>query len=228
MIVLTDPTSPNQTCDVSQGAGQINGADINSVEVNCVTDVHAVGGTVSGLAKGNAVTLDMNGGDELLIVNGNGSYQFVNDLVDQSTFIVTVANNPTSPNQSCNIINDTGVIMGGDEMDVNVSCVTNTYYIGGTVSGMLDGNWMRLANNGTDDLAIIADGVFVFQTPLEDETSFDVSIINQPVNPIQPCQVFNGSALLAGDDVDKVLVECELGDDLIFRNGFTKQPVINH
>ena len=228
VTVLTDPTSPNQTCVVNQGTGQINGAEINSVEVTCVTDVHAVGGTVSGLANGNAVTLNMNGGDELLVVNGNGSYQFVNDLEDSSTFTVTVANNPTSPNQSCSITHDTGVIMGADDMGVDVACVTNTYFIGGTVNGLLEGNWLWLQNNGTDNLVVSSDGAFVFPTPLADEGNFDVTVLDQPNNPIQPCQVINGVGSLVGNDVDTVLVECELGDDLIFRNGFNIQPVINH
>ena len=80
----------NQVCQVSQGIGQLAGADVNNVTVSCATDLHTVGGNVSGLAAGNSVTLSMNSGEEYLVIDDNSTFEFVNALEDGSSYEITV------------------------------------------------------------------------------------------------------------------------------------------
>jgi len=73
VTVLTDPAMPNQMCTVTNGSGTLNGANVTNVSVNCTTDRFTVGGTLSGLAAGNSVTLINNGGGDLT-VNADGGF----------------------------------------------------------------------------------------------------------------------------------------------------------
>lgn len=227
VTVLTQPTSPNQQCTVAQGAGKLNGADVTDVQVNCVTDVHSIGGTVTGLANNNFVTLSMNSGDEYLVVSSNSSFTFFNSLADGSVYNASVLSNPTTPNQSCTVINGSGTLQGADITDIEVNCTINQYMIGGYVNGLIPDNFMILQNNLSDDLIIQNQGAFAFPAPLDDQQSYDVTIQTQPNDPIQSCAVINGNGSLTGSDVGNIFIICEFGDDLIYRHGFDTPEAIS-
>ncbi len=218
LSVLTQPTTPNQLCAFSGAhSGTLNGNDVQ-LTVHCVTEQYMIGGGVSGLAPGNQVVLQNNGGNDLT-VGVNGAFAFSAPLDDGSAFNVTVLSQPSAPNQTCSVDNGSGQLNGGDHIAVVVTCVTNSYFIAGEVTGLWANNFMVLQNNGGDDRVVTGSGAFVFATPLQDGASYSVSILLQPDDPIQPCTVFSGSGTVSGVDVDNVLVQCEPGDDLIFREG---------
>jgi hypothetical protein len=71
---------------------------------------------------------------------------------------------------------------------------TATYTIGGTIlnlSGAAGG--LVLQNSLTDSLPVKSDGIFTFATSLSNGASYNVTILDQPSNPIQICGVANGS-----------------------------------
>ena len=207
VTVLTQPTDPSQTCSVSNGLGTIAGADVTDVQITCVTDSFTVGGTVSGLS-GSGLVLQNNSGDDLAIT-GNGPFTFATALDDVSAYAVTVLTQPTSPNQTCTVTNGSGTLSGADVTDVQITCVTDTFTVGGNVSG-LNGTGLVLQNNGGDDLPITADGPFAFATPLDDGSDYAVTVLNQPVTARdQQCTVVNGSGTLMGADATDVAVQCE-------------------
>jgi len=118
--VLTQPTG--QTCSVTNDSGTIAAADVTNVTVTCVTDViptYSVGGTVSGLT-GTGLALQNNGADTLPVAT-DGSFTFVTELVDTTTYSVTVSTQPTG--QTCSVTNGSGVIAAADVSDVDVACV---------------------------------------------------------------------------------------------------------
>jgi hypothetical protein len=208
VTVATQPTDPSQTCSVANGTGTLAGADVDDIEVTCTTDQFTVGGTVSGLA-GNEVVLQNNGGDDL-VVSANGGFTF-SPQDDGTDYEATVATLPTNPSQTCSVANGTGTLAGADVTDVEVTCTTDQFTVGGTVSG-LEGDEVVLQNNGGDDLAVAANGSFTFATALDDLSSYDVTVATQPDG--QFCSAANASGTLAGDDVDDVAVDCvdiELG-----------------
>jgi len=217
VTVTTQPQMPNQMCSVVAGTGTISGADI-LLTVSCTTDQYFVGGMTSGLASGNAVILSL--GAEELNVNSNTAFVFINPLTDESSYSVSVSNQPTTPNQTCDITNATGTIAGDDVDNLEVNCITNQYSVGGTVTGLHAGNNLLLQNNSGDDLSIASDGGFDFATAIDDLQSYVVSILNQPTNPIQPCVISNNTGNVAGNPVTTVVITCEFGDDLIFGDGF--------
>ncbi|NKI34365.1 choice-of-anchor D domain-containing protein, partial [Wenzhouxiangella sp. XN79A] len=137
----------------------------------------------------------------------NGSFVFATPLDDLSAYAVTVLTPPTGPSQTCSVSNGSGNLAGANVTNVTVDCVTDTFTVGGTVSG-LAGSGLVLQNNGSDDLQINANGSFVFATPLDDLSAYAVSVLTQPTSPIQTCTVSNGTGALDGADIDDVAVAC--------------------
>ena len=66
-----------------------------------------------------------------------------------------------------------------DVTNVSVTCVTDEFTIGGSVSG-LAGAGLVLLNNGVDNLAIGANGVFTFPATLPDGSSYAVTVLTPP------------------------------------------------
>ncbi len=203
VTVLDQPTSPSQTCNVANGPGTLASADVTNVTVTCATDSFTVGGTVSGLT-GDQVVLQNNGGDDQ-IITANGAFTFT-PQTDGTGYSVTVSLQPGSPSQTCTVTNGSGTLAGADVTDVAVTCVVDQFLIGGTVTG-LTGDQVVLQNNGGDDQVITADGGFLF-APQNDGTTYDVTVLTQPIGPIQTCSVANGSGTLAGASVSNIEVTC--------------------
>ncbi len=173
---------------------------------------------VSGLAPGNSVELLNNGGDALL-VNDNGVVTFDTALFVGDAYAVTVASQPTSPNQTCVVKQGQGVLNETGVENINVVCVTTPYFVAGVVNGLLADNPLVLNNNGLDQLVVTQAGSFVFDVPVDDQQNYQVDIQSMPTDPIQPCEVIAGTGLIQGSDVDSVVIHCEPGDDLIFKQG---------
>ena len=95
-----------------------------------------------------------------------GSFTFDTPLTDGTGYSVTVQTQPANLSQICSVSSGIGTLAGLDISNVSISCVTNTFTIGGTVSG-LAGSGLMLRNNGGDDLAISGNGGFTFATPID-------------------------------------------------------------
>jgi len=168
----------------------------------------SVGGTVSGL-KGEGLILQNNGGDDLPI-ESDGAFVFAEPLGAGADYAVTVAATPDG--QICSVKNGEGTIAGSNVTHVSVSCEddaapTPTRSIGGTVTG-LRGKGLVLQKNGAGDLAIEADGPFVFADPVGEGEGYSVSVAVQPKDPAQLCQVTAGAGTASDKDVTDVVVKC--------------------
>ena len=221
VTVITNPQSPAQTCTVTNGSGMNIMVDIGDVIVNCVNDFFNIGVTVTGLAAGNSVLLENNGGD-LLMVNANNTLTNFSTLVANGlNYLITIDSQPTTPNQTCSIEKgeESGTVNAAD-VNVSINCITNQYFIGGTVSGLLDQNYLVILLNGNHEKTISANGIYLFDMPLLDEQQYNVTIDLPAQNPIQPCIIINNSSTLIGMDIIDVDINCEIGTDFIYENGF--------
>jgi hypothetical protein len=99
------------------------------------------------------------------------------------------------------------------------------YLIGGMVSGLYEGNSLVLQNNLQDDLLITGNGAFVFASPVHVGGDYAVSVLTQPAGPIQNCLITDGSGTVGEQDITDVVVACDPGSDLIFRDGFNLNSV---
>ena len=82
-----------------------------------------------------------------------------------------------------------------------------TYTVSGLVSG-LSGTGLVLQKNGGDSLAIGANGVFTFATPLVSGATYAVTVLTQPTSPSQVCTVVNATGAVSGASVVNVNVTC--------------------
>ncbi len=157
-----------------------NAAEVTAQQVSTsiIDDDFSIGGTVTGLS-GSGLILQNNSGDDLPIT-GNGSFTFVAGLLDGSGYSVSVSVPPSTPSQTCLVNNATGTISGANITNVSISCTTNTYLIGGTVSGLV--GTLVLQNNGGNDLTLTANAPFAFTTALSDLSAYTVSVSSQPAD----------------------------------------------
>lgn len=177
-----------------------------------------IGGTVSGLA-GSGLVLQNNAGDDLL-VGADGDFTFSTPLSNGSDYAVTVLTQPSGLNQECTVTNDSGTLDGANIDNVTVTCVTNSYTVGGTVSG-LAGTGLQLQINAGEILGIGADGVFTFAAPLADGSDYAVTVLTQPSEPDQACEVSDGNGTISGADISNVDVTCVGVDpEILFSDGF--------
>ncbi|HEY8509409.1 MAG TPA: hypothetical protein VIL32_13685, partial [Steroidobacteraceae bacterium] len=115
---------------------------------------------MSGLA-GSGLVLRNNGANPLAI-SGNGSATFSTALADGAQYSVTVDTQPSNPWQTCTVTNGSGTIQSANVTGIDVTCTTNQYSVGGTVTG-LAGSGLKLLQ-GSEELEIAANGAFTFPT----------------------------------------------------------------
>jgi hypothetical protein len=206
ITVLTQPAGPSQTCMVSGGTGTVGGGNVTSVAINCTTNRYMIGGMISGLV--GTVTLQNNGGDDLDLTS-NGTFAFSTPVLSGATYVATVKTQPTEPSQTCIVSAGAGMVTNADVTDVVVTCTTNRFSIGGTLSGLAAGDSITLRDNGGDDLILSANGGFAFPTQVASGQPYAVTIVANPVSPIsQTCTVTNGAGLVAGSAITNVQVTC--------------------
>ncbi|CAJ0780022.1 hypothetical protein R8510_04690 [Ralstonia chuxiongensis] len=201
VTVGTQPTG--QTCSVSNGAGAAMVADVNAVTIACSGNTYSVGGTVTGLANGQQVTLLNNNADPLTL-SADGVFTFAVPTAYLGSYSVTVGTQPTG--QTCTVNNGAG---GGVVTNINsvaVTCSTTTYRIGGSVSGLANGQQVTLLNNNADPLTLSANSDFTFSTRVAYNGSYNVTVGTQPTG--QVCAVINGVGVGVIDNVTSIVVAC--------------------
>ncbi|MEZ5464678.1 MAG: M36 family metallopeptidase [Lysobacteraceae bacterium] len=214
--VSVQPNSPDQLCSVTSGDGTVSSADVNSISVDCVS-LYSVGGNLAGLAAGSAVRLQNNGGDDLLL-SANGAFAFSNKLLDGSGYLVSVAVQPSDPSQTCSIVDENGTLSGADITNVGVTCVLNSFSVGGQANGLLAGESVQLRINGGETANISANGAFSFPSQLNDGTGYSVEILSMSLEPERTCRLLDADGTVSGSNVDSIVLECM--STTIFGDGF--------
>jgi hypothetical protein len=207
VTVGTQPTTPWQTCAVTKGSGTMGNAAVSNVGVACTTNTYAVGGQVKGLAAGDSVSLTLNGGAPLT-VGSNTTFTFPTSITSGSTYAVAVSAQPSAPSQTCTVTGGNGTIAGAAVSGVVVSCSTNSFSVGGSVSG-LQGTGLTLTDNGGDAITLGAGAAsFTFPTQLQSGSAFLVQIQTQPSSPTQQCTITGQTGTVGAGNVTSVSVNC--------------------
>ena len=196
--VVAQPTGPSQTCAVAMGGGVISGSNITNVAVTCATNTYTIGGIVSGLS-GTGLMLAINGSGQLG-VTANGSFLFGASLASGTSYSVTVAAQPSGPTQTCLVAKGSGTVSAGKVTNVQVTCTTNSYSVGGTVSGLV-GTGLTLSLDGGAPIPISTDGPFQFPGTLLSGSNFNIAAATQPLGPFQSCLATNGSGTVGSSNV---------------------------
>jgi large repetitive protein len=210
VTVSANPTSPAQTCVVSNGSGTMGSAAVTNVSVNCTTNTYVVGGTVTGLSGGDQIVVQDNAGDNTTIT-GDGAFHFPTPVASGGVYAVTLVASPTAPvSETCVVTNGAGTVGAANVTNVAVTCSINSFSVGGSVVGLAagGGNNVVLQDNGADTLAVSADGTFTFHTVLPSSLGYSVTVSAQPTNPPQTCTVSAGAGTVGNGNVTSVVVNC--------------------
>ena len=223
---VTVTTSSAETCEITRnGSGGPVTANV-AVEIDCkIVNTHSIGGTVSGLAQNESITLTLSptgGVLETENVTGDAdataddTFAFDTELATGDTYTVTT----TSPaGKTCTVNNAGTQTMGGaDVTDITVTCVAaaaNTYSIGGTVSGLAQNESITLTlsptggttetENVTGDADATADDTFAFNTTLATGDTYTVTTTS-PAG--KTCTVNNAGTQTMGAVNANITVTC--------------------
>ncbi|HEY3445450.1 MAG TPA: hypothetical protein VGK67_03755 [Myxococcales bacterium] len=202
--VKTQPTSPRQTCVVSNGTGTVGSANVANVAVTCVTDAYSVGGPITGLV-GAGLVLQNNGKDDLAVPANTSAYSF---LVPSGTdYLVTVKAQPTNPSQTCTVSNPSGSVAGAPVTNASITCITNAYTVGGTIAGLL-GTGLVLQNNLSGDQAIAKGATGYSFKNVPSGTNYSITIKSQPTAPEQTCVVAKPTGPVVASNVTDANITC--------------------
>lgn len=164
----------------------------------------SLNGSLSGLAQGAQLSYSNNGGASVTLT-ADGSFSIATGLSTGKSYSVSIVTQPA--NQTCTVSGGTGTIGSSNVTSVQISCTTNTYSLGGTVSGLTSAG-LVLAN-GNDTVSITTNSTsFVFVTKLQSGAAYAVTVRGQPLQPAESCSVSAGSGSVAGADVSSVQVVC--------------------
>ena len=195
-------TTTRSGCSVAGGVGIVGTGDVTTVMVDCSSTAGTIGGTASGLDG----TVRLQNGNDTIALSSNGEYAF--DAPVGSSYDVVVAAQPMFPPvaQTCTVANATpnGPIVGGVG-NVDVTCTTNRYTVGGQVSGL--GTMLVLQDAGGDDLTVAGSGPFTFASKLPSGSVYAVTVAQQPAG--QTCTVANARGTVGNADVTTVAVACQ-------------------
>jgi hypothetical protein len=201
--ILSQPAG--QTCSVTNGAGSVASDDVANIAVSCgPVAFHSVAGSVTGLVGTGLVLLD-NGGDALP-VSSSGTFTFATGLAPGSAYSVTVAQQPTNPAQTCAVTDGVGIVGSSDVSSVWVACTTNTYLVGGTISGLLGDGLVLTMLNGPSVAIKVGATTFTIPSDVASGTAYAVSVFAQP--SLETCTVSNAIGTVTSADVTDVAVGC--------------------
>ncbi len=207
ITVSAQPTRPSQSCAVTGGNGAIGSADVPGITVTCATNRYALGGTASGLT-GAGLVLSSPGLPDLSVPSGSSSFSFQGGIPSGSSYAVTVKTQPSNPAQTCIVTNGTGTVGTSDVLDLAVTCSTNLYRVGGSVTG-LSGYGLVVASPGQPDLKISSTASsFAFDTAVPQGTPYVVTVKAQPEGPFQTCAVTGGAGTVGAADVSTIAIAC--------------------
>ncbi|MBM7117860.1 beta strand repeat-containing protein [Archangium primigenium] len=196
--VKTAPAA--QDCTVTRGTGTVGSANVTNVAVACVTRAYLVNVTVSGLV--GTLVVKNNDTDSLTFTT-NETKAFNNRVTEGGTYFVTVGTQPAT--QTCTSEQAAAAPIGTANVTVKVTCVTNQYSLGGSVSGLGAGESVTLAN-GTQETTVSTNGAFQFAQKVDQGAAYTVTVKTAPAG--KQCGVSNGTGTVGAGDVTNVSVVC--------------------
>lgn len=200
LLVLSGCTDSNS----ANGSGDTDGLD------SLPEGMFRVGGTIENY-RGRGLALSLNFGTEILDVPiGFSTFTFRTLVADGGTYHVNVATNPISPAQDCFVTSGQGTVNGASIESIAVDCDLQSFTVGGFVSGLREGTELVLQNNGGDDLLIDRTGAFTFSEPLAEGEPYEVTLLQEPVDPVHTCTLEHAQGVISGRPVRNVAVACKL------------------
>lgn len=211
---VTIKQSPaSETCVIQQGAsGTISGSNIVGIAIICTAKEFTVGGTITNLLGTGLVIQDQTSGTSVDPKAGAGSYTLSSDYQTGQNYSIVVSQQPTNPTQTCSVNSASGQVSTSNVSNINVTCSTQSFAIGGAVSG-LQGSGLTLTDTVSgQSYGVPASGLsstaFAFAQPVPSGSQYQVQVTQQPTSLNQTCTVASGSGQVGNGPVTGVAVTC--------------------
>jgi molybdopterin-binding protein len=199
VTVQSNPSG--QICIVTNGTGSVDSQSITNVLVSCSSTPGALGGTISGLTTSGLVL--KNGSDELTVISGSSNFLFSSTVANGAAYNVTIKTQPTG--KSCSLANGSGNMSSTGVTTVQVTCASNSYSLGGSISG-LSVSGLKL-KNGSEVLSVSsASKSFLLSTQVAYGGSYAVSVDTQPSGHV--CSLSNATGTMGAANINSVQVTC--------------------
>lgn len=173
----------------------------------------ALSGTISGLNKPDMVLVNTKTGETLAIASGQVSFVFTKLVAPDEVFDIQIKTPPTGAKCSPVGTTNTGKASVYTAYQIQFTCVTNPYTLGGTVTG-LDTKGLVLTN-GSDTVSVLppttpgAAVSFTFPTKVADGSPYGVAILTQPKDTSKVCVVSNNVGNMPSNDYNGIVVTCK-------------------
>lgn len=161
-----------------------------------------LGGTVYGATK-DGLVLQNNGGSDLVIPAGTGSFYFKDLIGVDSTYNVTVKSWPDNTT-GCTVTNGTG----RSAFNVNtvvVACTLKTHALAGSITGLGDATGLVLVN-GSDKVTVPAGATSFSMAAVGEDSPYGITILSQPAG--KACTITNNVGTMLKADITNVVVTC--------------------
>jgi len=191
-----------EACSVAGGEGMVRSANVANIVVTCSDRSFTLGGSIRGLSAAGLVL--KNGADTLAVDAGATTFTLRQSLPYGSSYAVSVDSQPQGA--TCTVQSGSGTMPAGNVTNVLIDCTTQSFALGGTVSGLGSGSGLVLAN-GTALLTLppLATG-FRFPVPLSIGTAYQVTVRSAPAG--LQCVVSDGAGVMPAGAVSSVAVAC--------------------
>ena len=173
-------------------------------------------GLITGGVTADGLILQNNGGDDLAVPAGAGSFQFNNRISTDDEFNITVKQAPPNASKAgCVVVNGKARANYYTIQQVQVYCLINQQDLTVTVNG-LTGTGLQLVN-GADTKPVTPNGgnpVTVPMAQVNQDGPYAVKVLSQPSG--QTCTVSggdkgNGTGTVGSTAVTSVVVSCAAG-----------------
>lgn len=161
-----------------------------------------LGGTVYGATK-DGLVLQNNGGSDLVIPAGTGSFYFKDLIGVDSTYNVTVKSWPDNTT-GCTVTNGTGR-SAFNVNNVFVTCTLKTHALGGSITGLGDATGLVLVN-GSDKVTVPAGATSFSMAAVGEDSPYGITILSQPAG--KACTITNNVGTMLKADITNVVVTC--------------------
>jgi uncharacterized repeat protein (TIGR03803 family) len=186
---------------LASGCGSDQGS-VSQTPTPTPTPTYSLGGTVSGLS-GSGLTLG-NGATTVPVAAGATSFTLSSALASGTTYAITVLSQPAD--QTCTVAQGSGTIGTANVGNVVVTCATQSFPLGGTITGLGQSTGLALTD-GTDTLSVSAGSTsFTLPTAVAVGSSYAVTVSAQPTG--LACSVSHGSGTMPASAVNTVQVSC--------------------
>jgi len=208
--VMTHPSDPTEACSVTSGGAGIANTNVTSIVVTCSISSFTVGGTITGLSGTGLVLKDTVNNHQVTVLANATTFTITPAIASGTAYTVAVLTDPATPTQACTVVTRgaSGTVGAGPVTSVVVHCVTSTFTVGGSITG-LTGTGLVLTDSvssHTVSPAALATS-FTLMPAVASGTTYNVSVTTQPTGP-QFCSVTGGAGSVTTMNVATIGVSC--------------------